>query len=380
MPKNFKVALAIAQSGFMSRELFIGAHSYANTKPNWEILRVNETGILNWTDALSCKANGIIGILLRNEPIDPKALGKTRLVVVNSSVKDHPYHSVIPNAVEGGRLMAAHLLEKHLSHFGYVGLGKQYFTELKKHGFEKAIRKSGNDNPIPSFDLEPPGIPSTKLHAWLKALPLPCGIACATDTVSKIVIRTGLDCQIRIPHDLAIVSSSNDLIACVESPVTLSSLDEDFQQVGYRAAAKLDALMSNQETEKIELIPPGEMFERDSTRMNGVEDQLVRRAMKIIQEEFREEFNVDNLLKRLGAVSRRQLELRFRVTLNSTPHEEIMKSRIREAQRLLRCTRFSVKEIAYNVGFYDPSHFCRFFKLRTGQTPINFRKTHTRLG
>ncbi|MVM41218.1 helix-turn-helix domain-containing protein [Spirosoma sp. HMF3257] len=46
-----------------------------------------------------------------------------------------------------------------------------------------------------------------------------------------------------------------------------------------------------------------------------------------------------------------------------------------EAQRLLTHTPQSIKEIAFQVGFDDPSYFVRFFKKTTGQTPAEFRQS-----
>lgn len=44
-----------------------------------------------------------------------------------------------------------------------------------------------------------------------------------------------------------------------------------------------------------------------------------------------------------------------------------------EAKRLLTHTAESVKEIAFRMGFSDPSYFVRFFRKHTGQTPAEFR-------
>ena len=55
-------------------------------------------------------------------------------------------------------------------------------------------------------------------------------------------------------------------------------------------------------------------------------------------------------------------------------HEEICL----EAQSLLNQTEQSIKQIAFTLGFSDPSHFNNFFKKQTGKTPASYRKENAR--
>jgi AraC family transcriptional activator of pobA len=57
----------------------------------------------------------------------------------------------------------------------------------------------------------------------------------------------------------------------------------------------------------------------------------------------------------------------------------ITEKTIAEAQALLAQTAKPIKEIAYQLGFQEPTHFSRFFKKQTGFTPSTFRRTR-RLG
>ena len=49
---------------------------------------------------------------------------------------------------------------------------------------------------------------------------------------------------------------------------------------------------------------------------------------------------------------------------------------ILEAKRLLRFTQLAIKEIAYILGYEDPSYFVKFFKRKTGILPTEFRDMH----
>ena len=49
-----------------------------------------------------------------------------------------------------------------------------------------------------------------------------------------------------------------------------------------------------------------------------------------------------------------------------------------EAQRLLIYTNATSSMVAYELGFKDPSYFSRFFKRRTGLSPMAFRNEQER--
>jgi len=67
--------------------------------------------------------------------------------------------------------------------------------------------------------------------------------------------------------------------------------------------------------------------------------------------------------------------LNKRVTKYSqlTPHDIIKKRIILEAKRLLVHTSLTVKEIAYKLGYEDPSYFIRFFSKQVQRAPQCFR-------
>ncbi|GAA1599999.1 AraC family transcriptional regulator [Streptomyces globosus] len=56
-----------------------------------------------------------------------------------------------------------------------------------------------------------------------------------------------------------------------------------------------------------------------------------------------------------------------------TPGELIRRAQTLEAKRLLAGTDMTVRQVAHQAGFTDPSYFCRFFRRETGLTPGGFR-------
>jgi AraC-like DNA-binding protein len=45
-----------------------------------------------------------------------------------------------------------------------------------------------------------------------------------------------------------------------------------------------------------------------------------------------------------------------------------------EAKRLLKVSEMSVKDIVYDLGFYDHASFSKIFKAQTGMTPSQFKE------
>lgn len=59
-----------------------------------------------------------------------------------------------------------------------------------------------------------------------------------------------------------------------------------------------------------------------------------------------------------------------------TVNDWISKRTLSVAKSLLKNTTYSSKEIAYKLGFSEPTHFSRFFKKHTQISPTTFRKSN----
>jgi AraC-like DNA-binding protein len=64
----------------------------------------------------------------------------------------------------------------------------------------------------------------------------------------------------------------------------------------------------------------------------------------------------------------------FSSVLGVTPHQYLVRSRLRHAARLLADDDVSVTDIAYDVGFGDLSNFVRTFHRAAGVSPRKFRE------
>ena len=64
----------------------------------------------------------------------------------------------------------------------------------------------------------------------------------------------------------------------------------------------------------------------------------------------------------------------FSGVLGVTPHQYLVRSRLRHAARLLADDDISITDIAYDVGFGDLSNFVRTFHRAAGVSPLRFRQ------
>lgn len=83
--------------------------------------------------------------------------------------------------------------------------------------------------------------------------------------------------------------------------------------------------------------------------------------------------SIDYYARKLGTSAKTLNEVAKEV-LGNTPATIIKESRMLEAKRMLSNHKTSIKEVAYGLGFDDPTYFTKYFKKATGYTPKAFQK------
>jgi AraC-like DNA-binding protein len=74
-------------------------------------------------------------------------------------------------------------------------------------------------------------------------------------------------------------------------------------------------------------------------------------------------------------VSANTLNQTAKEVLGKTAKELISEKIIQEAKKLLKYATDDISEIAYYIGFEEPTHFIRFFKKQTSTTPKEYRNS-----
>ncbi|HXY75340.1 MAG TPA: AraC family transcriptional regulator [Steroidobacteraceae bacterium] len=87
-----------------------------------------------------------------------------------------------------------------------------------------------------------------------------------------------------------------------------------------------------------------------------------------------EPLDLRHIARESGVSAFHFLRLFTRVT-GVTPHQYLLRSRLRRAARLLAQDAGSIGDIAYEVGFADLSNFIRTFRRAAGSSPRQFRRS-----
>jgi AraC family transcriptional activator of pobA len=111
---------------------------------------------------------------------------------------------------------------------------------------------------------------------------------------------------------------------------------------------------------------------RNADPQGDGEADLARRFQTQVEARFARQDPIDIYCSELG-VSNSRLVRACRAVLNRSPLEIVNDRILLEAKRLLIYSGLSVSEAAFALGFSDPAYFSRFFKLREGVSPSQFR-------
>ena len=100
-----------------------------------------------------------------------------------------------------------------------------------------------------------------------------------------------------------------------------------------------------------------------------LDQEFLRRVSEsILRNLADEEFGVDQLGADIG-MSRTQIHRKLKALTGQSPGESIRVTRLNRALALLRARAGSVAEVAYQVGFANPTHFSTAFSRQFGYPP-----------
>ncbi len=392
MLKRKKVALLIESSRAYGRGLLRGIAAFLHTRPDWSVYlqsRSPEDPPPPWLDGWD--GHGIIA------RVESRSLGaailRTGLPVIDvRGAFDLDMPLVETNEHSTCRLAFDHLRGRGFRHLAFCGFEGANYSERRLRYFRTLASAPGFS--FHSYESPLPGKPGGELmlssreqlalltidslKKWLLDLPKPTGLFACNDVCGQQVLNACRETGIAVPEQIAVLGVDNDTVHCELSEPPLSSILLNARQIGYTAASLLDEMMARgKKPEAKTFIDAVKVVVRQSTDIVAVDDPIVAKAMRFIREHACNGIDV-SAIARAAAVSRRQLERRFRQHLDRTPNDEIQRVLMRRVTELLTATEMSLAEIAESTGFEHPEYLSTVFKKSARMTPMAYRRAQRR--
>lgn len=387
-----KVLIAQNLFGKAGSDKLSGILRYLHKKPqgHWEIKLVRGDCALPSDQVLrGLFRSGLDGVILSHMPLAERTISG----LVNSRVPTvameipvrHPLRArraairfLTCDSRRIGAAAADYFLGlREFAAYGYVGDLRDYvWSRHRGETFAKVLSGRGFRVSVHTPDARED---RKGLAAFLRSLSKPAALFVAYDDMAAEVLSVCREYGVRVPDEMCVLGVNDDDFICRTADPTLSSVRPDFETEGFDAAATLDALMSGEGDcgPRERFFGAAKVTERESTRIAGDSDGLVRRALEYIEANATRGIFVDDVVRHLN-VSRRLADLRFRETGGRTILEEINVRRLAAVKRLLRESDFTSAEIAARCGFSNFNSLRNFFRRQTGNSMGAYRAEKTK--
>ncbi len=322
------------------------------------------------------------GILCRANRKLVQRAGQLSLPLVNVWLASPAWREapgVFPDCAAAGRLRAEHLLARGLRRFAVLASNTRG-PRIESAAFAAAVREAG----FPCLAVKLP-VRSTKTYSWweeherrigrfMRQWQPPIGVFASSGDTGRMVAQMCHQRGWRVPHDVAIIAGMNNEPACEHPRPSLTSVEMDFQGIGYESARLLDRLMDGQPPpDEPILVPPRNLVVRESTDFVAVDDAETAAAMEFIAANSHRPISPDDVAGAAG-IGLRSLQRRFREHLGQPISEEIQRVRIERAKRELAQSKRPIYQIARDVGFGRAMRMYEAFRRELGVSPREYRK------
>ena len=369
-----QVAILVSTRNNWGREIVKGILAYANEVGPWHIwIKPGAPDTLEGFPK-GWRGDGAIARVASSDLAD--ALNKTGLPVVN--VADSPVEGFSAPCVRtddriSTRMAAEHFIDRGFRNLAFVGPRHMPNPVWYAKAFQEAL--SEHDLPCRVFptkkhelDMDAP------LTSWLVSLPKPVGILTWGHDHGRVVVDCCMEAGISVPHDIAILCGSYDDLLSHACFPALSGILNPTIQIGYKAAARLHAMLLGEKVPHDTLyLPPLGITERLSTDTLAVEDPKLAKVVGFLREHAFESITMKDVLHAVP-MARRSLERHFQQVFGRSPLDEIRRLRINKARKLLAETDLPMQDIAEACGFATYNYLTHVFKQTTNVTPRDYRK------
>lgn len=113
-------------------------------------------------------------------------------------------------------------------------------------------------------------------------------------------------------------------------------------------------------------------LELSDSGINVMDQKFMQKALKVVEENLADpEFKIDHFSKAM-ALSHSQLYRKIHALTDQSPNKFIRSTRLQKAAEMIARHEANIAEIAYDVGFNNPSYFAACFKKQFGKLPSEY--------
>ena len=375
------VAVMVETETSWGRRIIRGIAQYAEKNASWHLLIDPRDHEQRSSLPDGWRGHGVIARLSSRQQIEQIQQHKIPAVDVDDVGPSVPgIGRVITDESIRAELAVEHLLSRGFTQFAYFAPPSHRYSNSRGEAFQQAVATRGYvcHTYRPGYRAGRKmswGEQQRRVNRWLLSLPRPIAILAVDAHHARQLAEVCHFSSIRVPDDFAVLAGDSDDLLCEVSTPPLSAVSLACERIGYEAAAMLHQMMEGNcaPTEPL-LIPPHGVASRQSTDFLAIDDPMIVRALRFIQNHTQHGIGVDDILREVP-LSRRSLEIQFKSYLGRTPAEEIRRVQLDRAKELLLNRDLSITEVALSAGFSNATRFGIAFRKKFGTTPRNFRKT-----
>lgn len=391
MDKNYRISLLFNANKVYDRQVIEGIGEYLQASQcHWDIFieddfttNIDHFSTWNGDGVIADFDNPQVAELLKNSDIP--------VVGVGGSYRNADNYPNVPYVATDNykviEMAFQHLKEKGLEQFAFYGIPtdswqqwanereKAFLDLVTKEKYFYSVYRGNETNPLSwQYDMN-------RLADWIQRLPNPIGIIAVTDARARHLLQTCDHLGLMVPDRIAVVGIDNEEVTRYLTRVSLSSVGQGCKSMGYTAAKTLHRLLLKQEKGELNsdskndriLIPPTQVFARQSSDYQAVNDPYVVQALHFIRHNACKGIKVDQVLSHVG-ISRSNLEARFKEEREHSIHHEIHQAKLERAENLLANTNLPIAEIAEICGYPSIQYLYSVFKKAFNKTPKEYRE------
>lgn len=382
--KRYKINLLFNASKVYDRRILEGIGNYFHSSHcDWDIF-LEEDFRYRIKNIKDLSGDGIIADY--DNPEIESALEQTDMPIVGiggsyqdkSEYPNVPYlatdnYSLIKEAYE-------HLRNKGLEQFAFYGLPPDpahRWAQERESAFQSLCETDGFLHQTYRGKITSPEnwqVAMNELGDWLKSLSQPVGIIATTDARARHILQICDHLNIMIPDHVSLIGIDDEELTQYLSRISLSSVGQGCQKMGFQAAKRLHALLVGKDGYSNEpiIIPPLGVVERQSTDYRAVQDPWVIKATHFIRRYACNGVKVSQVVDYVG-ICRTNLEAKFVAEYGHSMHTELHQTKFNRAKNLLETTNIPIPEIATVCGYPRTQYLYTVFKRNMETTPREFR-------